>query len=59
MNVLSVNQADVRLIDERIGLQNVAGTLSGHVPARNATQFAMNGRDELFQGGRVSGTPSM
>jgi hypothetical protein len=59
MNVLSVNQAHISLIDERIRLQNVASTLPGHVPVRNATQFAVNGRDELFQSGRISGTPSM
>jgi hypothetical protein len=59
MNVLSVNQAHVSLIDERIRLQNVTCTLANQVPARNATQFAMNNRNQLFQRGRLSGTPGM
>ena len=49
VDVLDIDQAQVRLVDERGRLQAVTGPFAGHAPASDAAQLAVDDRDEPIE----------
>ena len=52
-------QAQVRLVDERGGLQGVPGTLMPHVAARHPVQLLVDERRQAIEGRRISASPGL
>ena len=52
-----INQPEVDLVDERGGLEHVVRTLAGHVPLRDASQLAVDEREQLLDGPVVARSP--
>jgi hypothetical protein len=48
---------EIRLVNQRRGLQRVAGAFLTHLSARDAAQFGMNQREELIEGRPVASAP--
>ena len=52
-----IDQAEVGLVDQRRGLELVAGPLAGHVAMRQLMQFVLDERHQLRQGVFISCIP--
>ncbi|HEY5838214.1 MAG TPA: hypothetical protein VIT19_04195, partial [Pyrinomonadaceae bacterium] len=50
-------QFKVRLVDERGGLQSVAGPLLIHLALSDAAQFGMHQRNQFIERGRIAFAP--
>lgn len=59
MHTLAAGKFHICLIDERCGLQAVAGPLVRHIVAREAAQLSVNHGDKLVQGMLVALAPSL
>ena len=57
VDVLLTHQPQVSLIDERRGLQRVAGSLSTHVVVRQPVKLRLNQRQQLIQGRLIATAP--
>jgi hypothetical protein len=56
-DVLSVDQPQIGLIDERSRLQTVPDALMADVPPRDAVEFGIDQRDEALEGVLVAFAP--
>ncbi len=54
IHLLALDQADVGFIDERAGLQFVAGSFAAQIVMRHAAQFVVNQWHQLVGGLRVT-----
>jgi hypothetical protein len=52
-----LDEPQVRLVEERGGLQGVARTLVAHVLACEAAQLLVNDRDQRLEGGLLAAAP--
>ena len=57
LHLPDIDQFQVGLIDERRGLQRVAGTLRSHVTARHQVQFPVNHWKQLVESLLVARAP--
>ena len=57
LDVLPVDQAQVRLVDERGRLEDVPGTLAGHAAGRDAPQLLVDERRQRLERGLVPAAP--
>jgi hypothetical protein len=54
-----IDELKVGLVDQRAGLQNVAGFFSQHVEVRQAVQLTVDKRDEFIKGRPFTAAPGM
>src|SRR5688572_14697988 len=59
LNLPDVHQFQVRLIDERRGLQRVAGALAPHLPSRDPSQLRMHDRNEPLESRGIALAPGL
>jgi len=57
LHAARIHEAEVRLVDQRNGVERVAGPPAGHVAMRQAAELAVHARHELVQRGLVALTP--
>ena len=57
VDLVNVEQSEIRLIDERRRLQCMVRTLLRHVAPRQAPQLLVDQRHQLVQGGCVASPP--
>ena len=57
LHVLPVHQPQVRLVDERRRLQEVARTLAGHLPRRQPVQLVLDHGGQGLERRRIAATP--
>ena len=56
-HILRINQPQIRFVDQRRGLEAMAGTLSCHAPARDLVKLPLYERNQTVEGGLVALTP--
>jgi hypothetical protein len=49
LHLANINESKVGFVDQRRCLKRVAHTLARHVTARDAAEFSMNERNQLFE----------
>jgi hypothetical protein len=57
VHVGDVDQAQVRLVNERRGLEGMVRALVAHVAMRDALQFGVDERDQLLERGSIAASP--
>ena len=57
INLTGIDQSKISLIDEGTGLQDVAGSLPGHVVVSQLVQLIVDEGDELLEGFGVPAAP--
>jgi hypothetical protein len=56
-DVFHIDQAEVRLVDQRGRLKAVAPPLAGHAPPRDLMEFPLNQRNQSLEGRLVAMPP--
>ena len=59
LEAIDIDQPQIRFVDERRGLQRVAGAFGPHVVVRKAVQLVVHDRDERVAGGRILPGPRL
>ena len=59
LDALDIEQADIRFVDERGGLKRVFPAFAAHVTARDPPQLVVHQREQLVEGGLVTGSPGL
>jgi hypothetical protein len=59
VDLLAVNQPDEDFVDQRRGLQRVAGTLAIHLPPREPAQLVLHERYQLVEGLSITAAPGL
>ena len=57
VDVLKIDQSEVRLVHERRRVQAVPGTFASHAASGDAPQLVVHERDQLVEGGLIARAP--